>query len=266
VLPLRDDNPTRRPAFVTWLLIGACVLVYFGIQQTQTSNVYNPQERQIQDVRFTLDHAAIPRELTHGRALTRDEVAQEFGPDAPEAVCSVAGAAVVSSSPACDPHKNIWLAVLFTMFLHGSLLHLGGNMLFLWVFGNNIEDVRGPFRYLLFYLAAGLVAMVGHVLIDPNSVVPVVGASGAIAGVMGAYFVLFPDAPITTLIIFFIPFIRRISAKWLLGFWFISQFVLTEPGVAWAAHVGGFVFGVLAGLLWRATGKVRPAPAVSPSY
>src|SRR5438874_5622191 len=110
-----------------------------------------------------------------------------------------------AAAPPQLPNKNVYLAVLFSMFLHGSLLHLGGNMLFLWVFGNNIEDVRGPVRYLLFYLAAGLVAMAAHVLIDPNSAVPVVGASGAIAGVMGAYFVLYPNVPIVTAIIFIIP-------------------------------------------------------------
>ncbi|MBA3655366.1 MAG: rhomboid family intramembrane serine protease [Actinobacteria bacterium] len=257
MLPLRDDNPTARRALVTLLLIGACVFVYFGIQQAQSSKVYDPQARQVSEVRFSLQNAAIPKELTSRRALTRDEVAQEFGPGAVAQVCASPRASVVSETPTCEPGKNIWLSVLYSMFLHGSLLHLGGNMLFLWVFGNNIENARGPLRYLGFYLLAGLVAMAAHVLIEPGSVVPVVGASGAIAGVMGAYFVLFPNVRIVTLIIFFIPFIRRISAKWLLGFWFVSQFLLTAPGVAWAAHVGGFAFGVLAGLLWRSTGRVK---------
>ncbi len=264
MLPLRDDNPTGRAAVMTLLLIGGCVVVYFGIQRSESANVYDRQARQVQEVRFTIDHAAIPKEIVKRRPLSRDEVAQEFGPEAPAAVCSAAAFDdAVNTSPACDPQKNIYLAILFSMFLHGSLLHLGGNMLFLWVFGNNIEDERGPVRYLLFYLAAGLVAMAAHVAIDPNSVVPVVGASGAIAGVMGAYFVLYPNAPILTLILFFIPFIRRISAKWLLGFWFVSQFLLAQPGVAWAAHVGGFLFGVLAGLLWRATAGTRAEPVVT---
>jgi membrane associated rhomboid family serine protease len=262
MLPLRDENPTQRTAWVTLLIIGACVFVYFGVQQTQSSRIYDAQQRQIADVRFTLDHAAIPRELVKGRPLTVQEVASEFGPGAATALCSLPGPAVVRTTPECQPHKNIYLAVLYSMFLHGSLLHLGGNMLFLWVFGNNIEDARGPLRYLIFYLAAGLVAMAAHVVIDPNSAVPVVGASGAIAGVMGAYLVLYPNTPIVTLLILIIPFIRRISAKWLLGFWFVSQFLLQEPGVAWGAHVGGFAFGVLAGLLWRASGSVKSRPAV----
>ena len=260
MLPLRDENPTQRRAWMTLVLIGACVYVYFGIQQSQSTNVYDPQTQQIEETRFSLEHAAIPFEVTHGRPLSRREVAAEFGPEAPALVCAAPGAAVVATTPACEPHKNVYLAILFSMFLHGSLLHLGGNMLFLWVFGNNIEDARGPWRYLLFYLAAGLVAMAAHVALDPSSTVPVIGASGAIAGVMGAYLVLYPDAPIlTAIILVFIPLIRRISAKWLLGFWFVSQFLLTQPGVAWAAHVGGFVFGVLAGLLWRATGKAPRA-------
>jgi membrane associated rhomboid family serine protease len=265
MLPLRDENPTRGTAIVTLVLIGACVFVYFGVQRSHAGNVYDPQAEQLQELKFTLQNAAIPFELTHGRPLSRVEVAQEFGPPVAAELCSSPGPATVATSPACEPNKHIWLAVLYSLFLHGSLLHLGGNMLFLWVFGNNIEDVRGPWRYLLFYLAAGLIAMAAHVLIDPNSTVPVVGASGAIAGVMGAYLVLFPNARIVTAIIFIIPFIRRISAKWLLGFWFLSQFLLSEPGVAWAAHVGGFVFGVLAALLWRARGSVEPSVRVQPA-
>ncbi|HZN16062.1 MAG TPA: rhomboid family intramembrane serine protease [Acidimicrobiales bacterium] len=267
MLPLRDDNPTRRTAWMTWVLIGACVFVYFGVQRGHAGNAVDPQTEQVQEVKFTLGHAAIPRELVKRRPLTRDEVAAEFGPTAPAAVCDTAGPAVVSATPSCESGKNIYLALLFTMFLHGSLVHLGGNMLFLWVFGNNIEDARGPWRYLAFYLVAGLVATLAHVAIDPNSAVPVVGASGAIAGVMGAYIVLYPNAPILTLIFVIIPLFRRISAKWVLGFWFASQFLLTQPGVAWAAHVGGFAFGVLAGLLWRATGGAsRRAPARQPAH
>src|SRR5207253_8078046 len=134
--------------------------------------------------------------------------------------------------------------ILYSMFLHGSLLHIAGNMLFLWIFGNNIEDKMGPVWYLVFYLAGGLVAAAAHIIVQPTSTVPVVGASGAIAAVMGAYLVLFPNAPIRTVFIFFIFFLRDIRAKWLLIFWFISQFFISPgEGVAWVAHVGGFIFG-----------------------
>ena len=263
MLPLKDLNPTKGRSWATLLLIGVCVFVYFGIQQSHSGSVYDPQQSQINEVKFTLQHAAIPKEVTSGHPLDRADVDEQFGPGAARVLCDTPGPAAVSTSPRCDNDKNVWLAVFLSMFLHGSLLHLGGNMLFLWVFGNNIEDVRGPARYLIFYLLAGLVAMAAHVVVDPNSAVPVVGASGAIAGVMGAYLVLFPNTPIVTLLILIIPFIRQISAKWLLGFWFVSQFILQEPGVAWAAHVGGFVFGVLAGLLWRATGRVKQRPVVA---
>jgi membrane associated rhomboid family serine protease len=150
------------------------------------------------------------------------------------------------------------------MFLHGSILHVAGNMLFLWIFGNNIEDRMGVLKYVLFYLAAGLAATATFVALDPNGTVPMIGASGAIAGVMGAYLVLFPNVRIRSLLILgFFVFFRDIPAKWLLLFWFGLQF-FTSPnsGVAWTAHVGGFVFGVIVGLIWRMTSQphVRPAP------
>jgi membrane associated rhomboid family serine protease len=149
------------------------------------------------------------------------------------------------------------------MFLHGSWLHIGGNMLFLWVFGNNIEDRMGWLPYLLFYLVAGVVATLAHVAVQPASTVPLIGASGAVAGVMGAYLVLFPNVQIRSLLIFILVLIRDIPAKWLLGFWFVFQF-FTNPaeGVAWVAHVGGFVFGALVAFLLR--DRLRPAREPQP--
>jgi membrane associated rhomboid family serine protease len=151
------------------------------------------------------------------------------------------------------------------MFLHGGWLHIGGNMLFLWIFGNNIEDRMGPLPYLAFYLVSGLVAAAAHIAVQPNSTVPVIGASGAIAGVMGAYFVLFPNVPIRTLLLFFLVLIRDIPAKWLLGFWLVLQF-FTSPneGVAWVAHVGGFIFGAIVAFLLRE--RLRPARVETPAY
>jgi membrane associated rhomboid family serine protease len=147
------------------------------------------------------------------------------------------------------PHKHVFLAVLSSMFLHGGLLHLGGNMLFLWVFGNNVEDRLGRVRYALFYVVAGVVATFTHVFLQPTSTIPVIGASGAIAGVMGAYLVWFPNARVLSLLFFII---ARIRAKWWLLIWFVSQFFVNpNEGVAWAAHVGGFVFGALVALVLR---------------
>jgi membrane associated rhomboid family serine protease len=129
------------------------------------------------------------------------------------------------------------------MFLHGSLFHLLGNMLYLWIFGNNIEDFLGPFRFVLFYLVAGLGAGLAHILLHPNSKVPVIGASGAIAGVLGAYLVLYPTARVLTLVfIWIIP----VPAAFLLMIWFFGQVmnVGLGGGVAWFAHIGGFIIGI----------------------
>jgi len=254
VIPLKDENPTRHLPWLTIVLIVANIGIYFLIQQgpieflpeTQT------QQEQVEDLKFNLENAAIPCEVTQGRPLTRDEILDTF---------------VGGDAEACDsdptgeeefPSKSVWLSVLFSMFLHGSLLHLGGNMLFLWIFGNNIEDHMGATRYLGFYVLGGIVAAIAHIAVQPDSTVPIVGASGAIAAVMGAYLVWFPQAPIKTIIIFYFILFRDISAKWLLGFWFVSQFFINpNEGVAWMAHVGGFVFGVLVALAVKASGGIR---------
>jgi len=154
------------------------------------------------------------------------------------------------------PDGRAALSLITSQFLHGSWLHLGGNMLFLWIFGNNIEDHLGRLLFLPFYLAAGLAAGLTQVMIYPHSNVPTIGASGAIAGVLGAYFVLYPRARIRTLIIlvFFIRIVSLPAALWL-GIWFVIQVVFglaglatggESGGTAWFAHLGGFLFGFLA--------------------
>jgi membrane associated rhomboid family serine protease len=136
------------------------------------------------------------------------------------------------------------------MFLHGGLLHLLGNMLFLWVFGNNVEDRLGRIRYLLFYLICGYAAAYGFAIANANSTVPLIGASGAIAGVLGAYFVLFPNAKVTSLVPFLLFLPLRLPAWFVLGFWFVLQWIYSSgsavasgAGVAYLAHVVGFVLG-----------------------
>ncbi len=134
------------------------------------------------------------------------------------------------------------------MFLHGGILHILGNMLFLWVFGDNVEEAMGYLRYLLFYLTCGFVAALAHILLNPSSAIPMIGASGAISGVLGAYIVLHPRARVHTLIFLFF-FIRvvQIPAAFFLGFWFLFQVlgVGSGGGVAWLAHVGGFLAGIV---------------------
>ena len=257
MIPLRDRNPTRTVPVVTILLILINVAVYFLVQpRTGTDEVRVGETRVNVDASlgFSLEYAAVPCELTQGRPLGLQEIRATFQ-QGDDTSCDDD-----DPEPRLFPDKNVWLAALFSMFLHGGLLHLGGNMLFLWIFGNNIEDRLGPVRYLLFYLAAGVIATGAHVLVQPDSTIPVVGASGAIAGVMGAYLIWFPNAPILTVFFFILILVREIAAKWLLAFWFVLQF-FTSPnaGVAWVAHVGGFVFGVAVALLMKAGGGGRPA-------
>jgi len=248
VLPLKDVNPTRRTPVATLLLILACIVAWVWWQQ-------EPQREPVDDLVFNLEHAAIPCELTQGRPLTEPELQATFGElgGDPEA-CGVGG----DDAPQGVPGKSVWLAGLASMFLHGGLMHIGSNMLYLWIFGNNIEDHLGRVRYLLFYVAGGVAALVTHVALQPDSTIPVVGASGAVAAVMGAYLVWFPHAPVRTVVLLGFPILATITAKWLLGIWFVLQF-FTSPnsGVAWAAHVGGFVFGAAVGLVVRSSRAVQ---------
>jgi membrane associated rhomboid family serine protease len=154
------------------------------------------------------------------------------------------------------------------MFLHGSLLHIGGNMLFLWVFGNNIEDRLGRLRFVLFYLLCGLAATYAQTLVSLSSGAPQIGASGAIAGVLGAYIVLYPRARVRTLVFLFLIFFLDLPAYVLLGIWFLLQLLqgvgpaATSGGVAYMAHVGGFIAGILLLAIFRP----RPAPPPPPRY
>jgi membrane associated rhomboid family serine protease len=247
VLPLKDYNPTSRFPIITVLLIAVNVAVFFFIQRPQ-----DPETGE--DVKFTFRYAAIPCEVVEGRPLTEPEVVQTL--DGEAEACD--RRAPDDASQEVFPEKSVWIAILSSMFLHGGWLHLGGNMLFLWIFGNNIEDRMGVVPYIAFYLLSGLAAAAAHIAVQPDSTIPVVGASGAVAGVMGAYLVLFPNVKIRTLFLFLLVLIRDISAKWLLGFWFVLQF-FTSPneGVAWVAHVGGFIFGAVVALIFRA--KLRPS-------
>jgi membrane associated rhomboid family serine protease len=257
VIPLKDTNPTATRPVVTLLLIAACVVVYFFVepigQVSFTGHSTNASVQQA-STEFSYHYAAVPCELTRGRPLTVTDV---------EAGCQRRRL----GSP-LFPGKDVWLAVLVSMFLHGSVLHIAGNMLFLWIFGNNVEDRLGHVAYLIFYLLAGAVATVVYVASDPTSTVPLLGASGAIAGVMGVYLVFFPRAPIRTLIL--IPPVilwPRLPAWILLAFWFVSQFFVS-PGsaVAWPAHVGGFLFGVVVAWSWPRRRTARARRVASPSW
>lgn len=211
MIPLYDDNPTTRKPYLTVGLIATCVLVFLwqlGLSARQE---------------FYAVHSFgfIPAVFFDVRDLP------------PEL-------AVVPST----------VTVFTSMFMHGGWLHLLGNMVYLWVFGNNIEDACGHGRFLAFYLLCGTAAALVQAAANPDSTIPMVGASGAISGILGAYLVLFPHARVYVLIPFFIIFMYYLPAKWLLGFWFVFQLISglgADPetgGVAFWAHIGGFVAGM----------------------
>jgi membrane associated rhomboid family serine protease len=229
MLPLRDNIPTSRTPYVTYGLIIANVLVYFfwqkgGITLGDPSSPHYICQLQ--------DWAAIPYEVTH----PGDQVQIAQGCPSP-------------------PDAPTYLTIFTAMFMHGGLLHLGGNMLFLWIFGNNVEDSMGPIRFVLFYVLGGLAADAAQIAVSANSQIPSIGASGAVAAVLGGYLLLFPHARVVTVvfIIFFFT-ILELPAILFLGIWILQQAVFgyfdlagsSEGGVAYFAHIGGFVFGLLA--------------------
>ena len=230
LIPLSDANPTRTFPVVTVALIVVNIVCFFFVEPGFGQTV-DAQEYFFENVALPCQlQDDCPEELRGlGQGLTGDEVPER-------SLVSFLG------------------AMLLSTFLHAGFFHIAGNMLFLWVFGNNVEDFLGKIKYLLFYLAAGMAAGFAQVLTNlngPDSLVPAVGASGAVAGVMGAYLVLFPKARVNCLVpLVFIWTVVQLSAYVVLGIWFVFQFFTGEASnVAWMAHVGGFVFGVLAILL-----------------
>ncbi len=224
-LPLRDENPTRTFPVLTCLLIAANLAVFLLA-------AFGPAGLEASILRF----GAVPFELTHpGQS---------------------AGYGVERASP--------WLALLASMFLHGGFLHLAGNMLYLWIFGNNVEEALGRARFLIFYLLGGLAAGLTHALFNPASKAPMIGASGAVAAVLGAYALLFPRARVQTLV-FLVVYIRiiPIPAVLVLGLWFLLQIFNAGGGggTAWFAHIGGFLAGLALTLLLV---RRRPAPPLEP--
>jgi membrane associated rhomboid family serine protease len=242
VFPLRDNIPTEHFPFVTVALIVANVLMYFFFQKGGIS-LGDPSSPDF--THNLIDYGTIPYEVTHPG--NHCELVQG-GAIACEGQPGVTGTA--GAQPAT------WLTLFTSMFMHGGLLHLGGNMLFLWIFGNNVEDSMGPIKFIVFYVLGGLAADALQIAFSVNSTVPSIGASGAVAGVLGGYLLLFPRARVVTLvfIIFFFT-ILELPAIFFLGIWILQQglfayFDLLQPqggggGVAYFAHIGGFAFGLL---------------------
>jgi membrane associated rhomboid family serine protease len=239
MLPIKDDIPTRTFPFITVAIIVICCVVYFFFEEGVWGLGETGNER-------VIEYGAIPYEITH----PGEECAESAGQIVCEGQPGVVGTA---------PDQAPWWVTLFTsMFMHGSLLHLAGNMLFLWIFGNNIEDSMSKLRFIAFYLLGGLAALAAQTLVEPSAAVPTVGASGAIAAVLGGYALLYPHARVITVVFIVIFFtIIELPAMLVLGFWVLTQVLLGasdlgsqtaggEGGVAYFAHIGGFVFGLIA--------------------
>jgi len=211
MIPISDDNPARLVPIVTWLIIALCVAVYLWER-----SLGHEMDAAILVLGF------VPAALLHAHA-----------------------------SPPGFVNVSPVATILTSMFMHGGLLHIAGNMLYLWIFGNNVEDAMGHARFVVFYLVCGTAAALTLAWIDPSSRVPMIGASGAISGVLAGYVLLFPRARVTVIVplgIIFYPF--ALSAFWVVSFWFVMQLLSAslsdphQPGVAWWAHVGGFGAGL----------------------
>ena len=207
MIPLKDDNPTSGRPIVTYFLIAICVLIF--LIQIGSQSYKTGQ--------LFYSYGLIPSVLMGHNQLPMDLYA-------------------VPS----------FVTIFSSMFMHGGFMHLIGNMLYMWIFADNIEDNLGPVKFLIFYLLAGVGAAMTQVLMDTTSQIPMVGASGAIGGVLGAYLINHPNARVLVLIPFgFFSQLIKIRALYVLGFWFILQFISSGVGIAYAAHIGGFVSGMI---------------------
>ena len=239
-IPLKDDTPVRRRPIVTYLLVAINVLVF----------IWSTRLTEVQQQLLVYQNGFVPARIS--QLSTHKEIIVPVN----EVVHNVFFGEMEVQRPlllAANP-REIWLSLLSCMFLHGSWMHLLGNMWFLYLFGNNVEDRLGPLPYLILYLGGGLIASGSHWLFEPQSQIPVIGASGAVAVILGAYTITWPWARVQTLVflLFFVTIIE-VPALVVNGVWFVGQLVagqeslrrMTAGGVAWWAHVGGFIAGVV---------------------
>jgi len=256
LIPLKDNIPTRRFPLITVALIVINVAMFFAFQHAHWSG-----SGFAIDEKNTVEYAYIPYEFTHlgkecGEVSVLDgKLTDENGQTVfcqGQRVTTEDGQSVVADVEPKD-QPSVWVTILTAMFMHGGFLHIAGNMLFLWIFGNNIEDSMGRLTFVAFYLLGGLAATLLQTAVNPNSSVPNLGASGAIAAVLGGYALLYPRARVATLIfiVFFVT-VLELPALLVLGGWFLLQLVDASAasggdvgGVAYFAHIGGFLFGLL---------------------
>jgi membrane associated rhomboid family serine protease len=267
MIPIKDNIPTDRFPVVTFALIVANVVVYILAIRHGGSFWSGPDSQEV------VKYGAIPYALTHSGSHCGEFVQQTVigVPQALGVFCN--GQMLPDGTIAHVPATNTlppWETVLTGMFMHASLIHIGGNMLFLWIFGNNIEDAMGPIKFIIFYLIGGVAALALQVAVGPNSTAPTVGASGAIAAVLGGYIVLYPRARVLTLVLIILFFtVIELPAFVMLAIWFAEQALFavggaTNPtggggGVAYFAHIGGFLFGLATVKLLATRRKQAPA-------
>ena len=242
MFPIGDAVRTHVRPLVTILVIAANVASFF---------LWQPPSGSADEVTFLYERAAVACEVTTGVPLTLAEI--QSGRCTSEA----------PGQRPVFPSKSIVASVLVSMFLHGNLLHLAGNMWFLWIFGNNVEEAFGHLGFAALYLGAGIVATLGFVALNTGDTTPLIGASGAIAGILGAYAVLFPRHPVIALL--FVTLIPVPAGLFLL-LWFLGQFAVAESGVAWEAHVVGFLAGALVAFVLRDALLARVRAAGRPSH
>ncbi len=210
MIPLKDDNPTSSRPIVTYFLIGLCVVVF--LMQLESGCLEN--------IGCLATYGLVPAILMGNVPTNAEGITINILP--------------------------VYVPIFTHMFMHGGFMHLIFNMLYLWIFADNIEDDLGPKKFIIFYLLSGIGAAMSHVLVDTGSLSPMIGASGAIGGVLGAYLINHPNARVLVLIPFgFFSQLIKIRALYVLGFWFILQFISSGGGVAYAAHIGGFVSGMI---------------------
>ncbi len=250
MIPLRDNIPNDHFPVITVVLIAINLIVFLLFQGPS----FSLSGADSVDTKTVVEYGAIPYRVTH----PGKQCALATAPDTPQAivVCQGTSAYPPGAEPNIDNPPAL-LTIFTSMFMHGGWLHIIFNMLFLWIFGNNVEDAMGRSRYVLFYLLGGAAAAGTQVAVSPDSTTPLVGASGAIAAVLGGYALLYPHARVLTLFFAFFIFILEIPAMVLLGLWILLQFLpavgqLATPevgdggGVAYFAHIGGFLFGLAA--------------------
>lgn len=225
VLPIGDDNSDRRNFPIVNIALIAINILVFAIFQQFGSND-----------KFTYSYSTVPQEIVTGRDIVTP----------PERVRDPETGQTLEVPGLGETKGSVYLTLLTSMFMHGGFLHIAGNMLFLWTFGDNLEDRMGRIRYLVFYLICGIVASLSHVLVNWNSIIPSLGASGAISGVLGGYLLLYPKRRVRVIIF---RIFTEVPAYVAIGLWFVMQLVQSffdaGGGVAYAAHIGGFIAGLI---------------------